>query len=99
MAYRVELTFRAFDDLDRLYLITEAAGSEQASVWFNGLQVAIFSLSEYPARCPVTPESKALPHLLYGRGRHVYRVIFTIDENAKVVKVTHIRHGAQQPFE
>ena len=99
MAYRVELTFRAFDDLDRLYLIMEAVGSEQASAWFNSLQAAIFSLSERPARCPVTPENRRMRHLLYGKGRYVYRVIYTIDEKTKVVKVAHIRHGAQQPFE
>jgi plasmid stabilization system protein ParE len=99
MAYRVELTFRAFDDLDRHCLIMEAVGSEQASAWFNGLQAAIFSLSEHPARRPVTPENRRMRHLLYGQGRHVYRVIYTIDETTKVVKVAHIRRGAQRPFE
>jgi toxin ParE1/3/4 len=99
MAYRVELTFRALGDLDQLYLVTEAASSGGARDWFNGLQAAIFSLSEHPGRCPVTPENGTMRHLLYGRGRYIYRVIYTIDENAKVVKVAHIRHGAQQPFE
>jgi toxin ParE1/3/4 len=99
MAYRVELTFRALDDLDHLYLVTEAANSGHARDWFNGLQAAIFRLSEHPARCPVTPENRTMRHLLYGAGRYVYRVIYTIDENAKVVKVAHIRHGSRQPFE
>jgi len=35
MAYRVELTFRAFGDLERLYLVMEATGSEQAIAWFQ----------------------------------------------------------------
>jgi plasmid stabilization system protein ParE len=99
MAYGVELTFRALGDLDQLYLVTEVAGSEQASAWFNGLQAAIFSLSERPAWCPIIPENKTMRHLLYGRGRDIYRVIYTIDENAKVVKVAHIRHGARRPLE
>jgi toxin ParE1/3/4 len=64
MAYRVELTFRALDNLDQLYLVTEAANSDHPRDWFNGLQAAIFSLSEHPARCAVTPENSTMRHLL-----------------------------------
>jgi hypothetical protein len=32
--------------------------------------------------------------ILYGRSSHVYRVFFTIDETARIVRVVHIRRGA-----
>ncbi|MDR3534550.1 MAG: type II toxin-antitoxin system RelE/ParE family toxin [Rhodopila sp.] len=98
MAYRVELTVRAGRDLRYIYQTIAAADSEQARAWFNGLEVAISSLDEHPARNPVTPETNTLRHLLYGNKRHVYRIIYAIDERERVVRVQHIRHGSRQPF-
>ena len=56
------------------------------------------SLDEKPQRCPVTPENNSLRHLLFRKKPHVYRIIYTIDERAGVVRVLHIRHGARAPF-
>lgn len=57
-------------------------------------------LSDYPQRCPLAPESDAfdvhIQQLLYGRRRHRYRVLFTIQ--GKTVRILHIRHGARKPL-
>jgi toxin ParE1/3/4 len=98
MAYHVELTARASRNLRRIYRSINAADSELARVWFNGLEAAVFSLDEHPTRCPMTPENRNLRHLLYGRKGHVYRIIFTIDEVRGVVTVLHIRHGSRRPL-
>jgi toxin ParE1/3/4 len=98
MTYRVELTDRARRDLERLYRAINAASSERARVWFNGLEAAVLSLDAHPARCPVTPEDPALRHRLYGRKGHVYRVIYAIDVPRRVVTVLHVRHGARRPL-
>jgi toxin ParE1/3/4 len=98
MTYRVDLTDRAVRDLRRLYLTINAADSMQASAWFNGLERAVLSLDEQPARCPATPEDGDLRHLLYGRRRHRYRIIYMIDDGNRVVTVLHIRHGARDAF-
>ncbi len=59
---------------------------------------AIDALATFPARCPLAPENAFFSHeirqLLYGKGRHVYRILFTITGDA--VSVLHIRHGAQE---
>jgi toxin ParE1/3/4 len=98
MAYRVELTARASQNLRRISRDIDTADSEQARAWFIGLEAAVLSLDEHSARSPVTPEYSSLRHLLYGRRRHVYRIIYTIDERSGVVTVLHIRHGPRQPF-
>jgi toxin ParE1/3/4 len=98
MAYRVELTTRAIRNLRRICRNIDAAGSEQARAWLNGLEAAVLSRDEHPARSPVTPEDSKLRHLLYGRRRHVYRIIYAIDERSGVVTVLHIRPGSRQPF-
>jgi len=100
MTYRVELTERAIRDLEILYLEKNAAESQAASRWFNGLEKAVYGLERHPYRCTAAPESRTmkrkLRHLLYGKNPHVYRVIFEIDEQQKTVWVLTIRHGARQ---
>lgn len=98
MAYRVDLTTRAERDLRRIYRAVDAAESGAAQAWFQGLEAAVLSLDENPARSPATPENGRLRHLLYGHGRHVYRVIYAIDERGRTVTVLHIRHGARRPL-
>ncbi|MGD0430304.1 MAG: type II toxin-antitoxin system RelE/ParE family toxin [Acetobacteraceae bacterium] len=98
MAYHVELTARASRDPGRIYREINAANSEQARAWFNGLEVAILSLDQHPARCPVTPEDANLRHLLYGNRRFIYRIIYTIHEQSQVVTVLHIRHGMRRRY-
>ncbi len=96
MTYRVEITFRATRDLDRLYRTIDAARTHTASTWFNGLEAAILSLSEHLARRATVPEDRTLRQLLYGTNRYVYRVIFRIDETKRLVTVLHVRHGFRQ---
>jgi len=98
MAYRVELTERAARDLGRIYRTINTDGSARARDWFKGLEKAVFSLDEHPARAPVIPEDDTLRHLLYGRKPNVCRIIYAIDERDRVVTVLHIRHGARKAF-
>ncbi len=50
-----------------------------------------------PARCPVIPEAQELGftahHLLFGKGRGVYRIVFDIREKEQRVRVLRIWHG------
>jgi toxin ParE1/3/4 len=87
---------RAERDLDLLY---EAIGAEQLEAalrWYRRLKHAILSLERSPLRCPLTPEDKRFRHLLYGRKPHVYRVIYRVLQETKIVEVLHIRHSARE---
>lgn len=77
MAYLVNLTARAERDLALLYLQINAEDSGAALKWYRG---AILSLEGRPNRCPVTPESDKLRHLLYGNKPHIYRAIYRVLE-------------------
>lgn len=100
MAYRVEIARNAEAELEELYLWVVARAPQQGAKWFNGLERAVLSLDHYPRRCPVAPESidpnQPVRVLKYGRKPHVYRVFFTVDETARVVRVVHIRRGARK---
>jgi len=96
MAYLVNVTDRAGRDLAHLYREIHAEQSGAALKWYRGFRDAILSLEEKPNRCPVTPESDKVRHLLYGNKPHIYRAIYRILEKEKRVEVLHIRHGARR---
>jgi plasmid stabilization system protein ParE len=101
MAYRVEITRNAEGDLEELYLWIVARAPQQGAKWFNGLERSVLSLDEHPKRCPIAPESidpnQPVRVLSYGRKSHVYRVYFTVDDTARLVRVLHVRRGARRP--
>jgi toxin ParE1/3/4 len=98
MAYLINIAARAASDLEGIYLAIDAEQSDSAFRWFEGLQRVILTLERIPNRCPVTSESRDLRHLLYGKKPHVYRVIFSVDDQRKQVEILHIRHGAMAKF-
>ncbi|MDX2043231.1 MAG: type II toxin-antitoxin system RelE/ParE family toxin [Acidobacteriota bacterium] len=97
MAFYVELTARAKEDLE------DAAGwyaqhsRDKALLWMIGCQEATESLANSPSRCQIAPESRdderEIRHLLYDQ----HRILFEIED--ETVTVLHIRHQKRQPFE
>ncbi len=100
MAYRVEITKSAEAQLEELYSWIVQRGTSQGAAWFNRLERTILSLDLNPKRCPIAPESfdpdQPVRVLNFGRSPHVYRVFFTVDDSANVVRVVHVRRGARQ---
>jgi toxin ParE1/3/4 len=98
MQYLVSLTERALRDMELIYEFVQADSSERAFAWFNDLAEAIYSLERYPDRGAVTPESKKLRHLLFGKKPTTYRIIYTADKRHAAVSILHIRHSARAPL-
>jgi plasmid stabilization system protein ParE len=98
MAYLVNISARAQRDLAQIYRRINADSSDAALKWYRGFKQAILALEEQPNRCPATPESDKLRHLLYGNKPHIYRAIYRVMEKQKQVDVLHIRHGARSGF-
>ncbi|MBI2220154.1 MAG: type II toxin-antitoxin system RelE/ParE family toxin [Acidobacteria bacterium] len=100
MAYRVDIARSAEAELEALYLWVVERAPQQGAAWFNGLERAVLSLDQHPERCPVAAASiepdRPVRVLSYGRKPHVYRDFFTVDHNAQVVRVVHVRRGARR---
>jgi plasmid stabilization system protein ParE len=100
MGYHVRQTDEAHQDLANIleWLLEKQAG-ETGLRWLDRLQEAMGTLSEYPQRCGLAPESKEfgfeVRHLIYGRKPHIYRVLFTVEDEAVVI--LNIRHGRRLP--
>jgi plasmid stabilization system protein ParE len=104
MAFRVELSPRAFQDLDEIaQYIRQTSSFEQAEKWFSGIMAAIRSLEEMPNRCPVADESEELGEevrlLLHGTRNRRYKVYYSVQQktrSAGTVRVFHVRHWARR---
>jgi len=98
MAYRVELSPEADQEIDDAYHWLAEAAPAGAHRWYNGLMDALRSLCDNPQRCRLAPENDAfeeeIRQLLYGRRKHRYRVLFTMHEHT--VRILHVRHGARR---
>jgi plasmid stabilization system protein ParE len=100
MAFRVEISLQAERDAEQIleWLLSQKSG-QAGLAWFLALDDAFASLSEFPERCPIAPESARFPfevrQLFYGRKPHIYRILFSISSD--VVTVLHIRHGRRKP--
>lgn len=64
--------------------------------WYEGLEHAILCLDTFPERCPRAPESdflhEELRHYIYKS----HRIIFRIEEDAKIVRILHVHHSARR---
>lgn len=103
MKYRIEISSVAEAEADSAFLqLSQVTSPTKASQWYSGLLQAIESLSQMPKRCPLAREneyfSQEIRQLLYGKGRNLYRILFTILEGQEVstVRILHIRYGTQQ---
>ncbi|MCW5317749.1 type II toxin-antitoxin system RelE/ParE family toxin [Nostoc sp. KVJ3] len=67
---------------------------ELAKMWVNEINDAVASLDTFPARCALAGLDdvfeEEIRQLLYGKGRGVYRILFTIqNETVVVLRVLH----------
>ncbi len=100
MKYRVRIHSSAAEDLRAAYRWVNERAPSIAPRWFNGLFAVIDTLERYPRRAPLAPEAEhfgqEIRHLLYGKRRWKYRILFTIDDDARIVHVFHLRHGSRE---
>jgi plasmid stabilization system protein ParE len=96
MSYKVVIHPAAARDAEEAYLYIAQRSPENAWRWYDGLIDAMFSLADFPGRCPIAPESHYLDeeirHLIHGN----YRILFTIEKTKKAVRILHVRHGARR---
>jgi plasmid stabilization system protein ParE len=98
MKYTVIIEETAHRDLAEIASWISGYSKEGGREWYQRVKKAINSLGLAPRRCSLAPENYAfdieIRHLLYGRHRYTYRILFTI--RGPNVHVMHVRHGARE---
>ena len=93
MSYKVEVTEKAQEEAREAIRWIAQYSPEKAALWHFDLLEKVDSLENFPARCPLAPESnthgKEIRHLIFGK----YRILFIIeDETVYVLRVRHQAH-------
>jgi len=99
MAYRISLSASAESDAYAAFEYIRDVAPTHAERWLVRLFQEILTLEEMPARCAVIPEAKEVGftarHLLYGKGRGTYRIIFHVREDQQHVRILRIWHASR----
>jgi plasmid stabilization system protein ParE len=97
MKHRVVIQPDAEAEVADAFGYIHARSPLSAARWLRGLYQTIDTLEQFPTRCGLAPETRyvkeEIRQLLYGRGRHKYRILFTIHRSE--VHVLHVRHAAR----
>lgn len=98
MAFVLTVRRKAFADIRaNVGWLATHFSAVAATRWQERATSAIRSLENDPARCPLAEEAAdlglELRELVFGRGKHKFRVLFTIDGDS--VNVHRVRHAAQ----
>jgi plasmid stabilization system protein ParE len=99
--FRVESSPRVLDELVAIAVYIGRRGSlEIAERWVGGFEALLMDLGTMPARHPIISESEQLGFeirlLLYGRGNRAYKAYYSVDLQARIVRVFHVRHWARR---
>jgi plasmid stabilization system protein ParE len=93
MRYAVEMTPTAESELHGAFRYIHARSPLNAVRWLRKISKIIDSLGDFPTRCGIAPESSYLAETLRQQTFKSHRIIFFIDEPARIVRVLFVRHG------
>jgi plasmid stabilization system protein ParE len=101
MAYRFEFAPTAIAQAGEIHDRIAELSPEQAAKWYQGLFEKIETLKTFPLRCPKADlggdPGEEYRELLYGKRRHMYRILFTVRDD--VIRIATIWRASRGPVE
>jgi len=99
MRYRVDLTDEAWAKVraQAMYIAKEAGAPLNAGRWLERVLDASETLDHSPRRCPLALENPFFPVELRALSVDGFLLLFTVDDDAGVVRILSARHGRQMP--
>lgn len=100
MIYRVDLTDEAWAKIraQALYISEEGGSPQNAGDWLRRVLDSADTLEHWPRRCPLAIEDAFFSQEIRVLDIDGYMLLFTVDDDAGVVRVLNARHGRQLPF-
>ena len=92
---RVEVSVRAIADLQAIADFIGTHRSIAAAEWFAGLIAELESLATLPDRGAPVTEHLGYRQIFFGNKPHVYRIIYRVHKQRRIVFIFRIRHGAR----
>ncbi|MDI6793460.1 MAG: type II toxin-antitoxin system RelE/ParE family toxin [bacterium] len=91
--YQVEITSVAEADVTSVFEYISQDSPGAAIKWVEEIERQIYSLENFPRRCPIIPEAEEVGqesrHLIYGKDRTIFRI-----QGSKVI-IMRVIHDAR----
>jgi toxin ParE1/3/4 len=99
MRYRVIVTSEALASVEELldYIAIDQQSPLTAQRWWRKAYAAVMTLEKMPHRCPYAPENAHRDYTIRMLIVDRCMFIYTVDDEARVVRVIGFRHGSQLP--
>src|SRR5437868_4638729 len=94
--YRVRLTSEALSNLEEIHTYIAKDSPQNAAAMLERILDAIDSLEIFPHRTVVERQSPSLRFPVRSLPVKPYVIYFRVIEEAKIVVIRHIRHGARR---
>lgn len=102
MVYKIIIQPQAEADIEFVYKYIATFSLKSAKKWRLGIFSVIVTLSSFPNRYVLVPESKDLEYeirqLIYGKNTSCYRIVYHVVEDSAEVRIITIRHASRQPL-
>lgn len=99
MAFRVLLSAPAERDIEEAAEFMMTNSFDAAGKWLDGLQKALQSLEEMPARHAVIAEAASLGRPYRSLPYFSHRIVYRVDDQNAQVYVVRVYHNARRPLE
>ncbi|MCB0825296.1 MAG: type II toxin-antitoxin system RelE/ParE family toxin [Armatimonadetes bacterium] len=96
MVYKVIITDLASADLEDHFHIISSDSESHAKNWLSEALEKIASLSEYPLRNMISPESSEVGAELRDLLHYSHRIFYQVDDVAGTVTVVRVWHSARR---
>ncbi len=93
--FRVDIARSALADVEEAFWHIHSDSPQNAAGWLRELYDRIETLETLPQRCGLIRENDAFEQEVRCLLHYSHRVIFTVDEEAAIVRVHRVRHAAR----
>ena len=97
MSYSIEITIRALGEIEDTYRwIANNREQGLAQSWYQDLNKAIQSLTNFPNRCPIVSAAEGLEGIVRQLKFGSHLIYFEVA--VEIVRVFSVQHVRQEPF-
>ncbi len=96
MAFRVDVTEQAFQDIDAIFAYIADSSPQNAVRWRDQVLEKMQSLFYHPLRHGLAPEAQSVGVEVHQKMFGVYRILYTVTDDW--VTIHGVRHGSRRPI-
>lgn len=96
MAFSVQISAKAASDIDEAVGFIASDSRSRADKWLRELSSLVESLTTFPNRNALIPESQRLGRPLRSALHYSHRAIYEVDDEHELITIVRVYHGSRR---